>query len=105
MFTLTDAPDPRFEDILEAGLTEYNESKTRRRDWRALAVMVRDPATSEVAGGILGRTSLGLFFLDLFYLPEHLRRAGTGSAMLRAAEMEATRRGCRAATQIGRAHV
>ena len=100
MFTLTDAPDPRFEDILEAGLTEYNESKTRRRDWRALAVMVRDPATSEVAGGILGRTSLGLFFLDLFYLPEHLRGTGTGSEILRAAEAEATRRGCRAATLV-----
>jgi hypothetical protein len=67
MITLTDSPDPDFENVLEAGLTEYNESKTHRRDWRALAVMVRDPDTNELAGGILGRTSLGLFFLDLFY--------------------------------------
>src|SRR3984885_13047529 len=100
MITLTDTPEPRFEDILETGLAEYNESKTHRRDWRALAVIVRDPDTDELAGGILGRTSLGLFFLDLFYLPERLRGAGTGSAILRAAEVEATRRGCRAATLV-----
>lgn len=100
MITLTDTPDSRFEHILETGLSEYNESKTHRRDWRALAVMVRDPDTNELAGGILGRTSLGLFFLDLFYLPEHLRGAGTGSAILRAAEEEAARRGCRAATLV-----
>ena len=76
MITLTDTPDPAFEHILEAGLAEYNESKTHRRDWRALAFIVRDPDTDELAGGILGRTSLGLFFLDLFYLPERLRGAG-----------------------------
>jgi GNAT superfamily N-acetyltransferase len=61
---------------------------------------VTDPATGEVAGGLLGRTSLGLFFLDLFYLPEHLRGAGTGSAMMRMAEAEAVTRGCRAATLV-----
>lgn len=100
MITLTDTPDPRFEGILEAGLAGYNETQTHRRDWRALAVTMRDPNTGELAGGLLGRTSLGLFFLDLFYLPQHLRGAGTGSAMLRMAEAEASRRGCRAATLV-----
>ena len=100
MMTLTDAPDPAFKNILEVGLAEYNETQGHRRDWRVVAVTVRDPDTGELAGGILGRTSLGLFFLDLFYLPEHLRGAGTGSAMLRMAESEATRRGCRAATLV-----
>lgn len=53
-----------------------------------------------LAGGLLGRTTLGLFFLDLFYLPEHLRRSGIGSRALRMAEEEAIRRGCRAATLV-----
>jgi GNAT superfamily N-acetyltransferase len=100
MITLTDTPEPAFEEILETGLADYNESKTHRRDWRALAVMVRDPDTGALAGGLLGRTSLGLFFLDLFYLPEHLRGAGTGATMLRTAEEEAARRGCHAATLV-----
>jgi GNAT superfamily N-acetyltransferase len=100
MITLTDKPDPQLEDVLEAGLADYNERMAHRRDWRALAVSVRDPATGEIAGGLLGRTSLGLFFLDLFYLPEHLRGSGMGSAMIRMAEAEAVRRGCRAATLV-----
>jgi GNAT superfamily N-acetyltransferase len=100
MLTLTDAPDPEFETILESGLADYNATHTHRRDWCPLAVTVRDTATGELAGGLLGRTSLGLFFLDLFYLPEHLRGAGTGSELLRLAEAEATRRGCRAATLV-----
>jgi GNAT superfamily N-acetyltransferase len=41
-----------------------------------------------------------LFFLDLFYLPEHMRGGGTGSAVLRMAEAEAARRGCHAATLV-----
>jgi GNAT superfamily N-acetyltransferase len=100
MIALTDSPEPGFEEALEQGLAEYNESQTHRRDWRALAVTARDPATGEVAGGILGRTSLGLFFLDLFYLPAHMRRSGVGGSMLRMAEEEAVRRGCHAATLV-----
>jgi GNAT superfamily N-acetyltransferase len=100
MMTLTDDPDPRLETVLETGLAAYNEAKIGRRDWRALAIAVHDPETGELAGGILGRTSLGLFFLDLFCLPEHLRGSGIGSRALRMAEEEAIRRGCRAATLV-----
>jgi GNAT superfamily N-acetyltransferase len=44
--------------------------------------------------------TLGLFFLDLFFLPEHLRGSGVGSRALRMAEEEAIRRGCLAATLV-----
>jgi GNAT superfamily N-acetyltransferase len=98
--TLTDNPDPALEAVLDTGLTDYNAEQTGVRDWRALAVAVRDPDTGEPVGGLLGRTTLGLFFLDLFYLPEHLRRSGIGSQALRMAEEEALRRGCRAAMLI-----
>lgn len=100
MMTLTDQPDPRLEDVLEQGLAEYNAEQARLRDWRALAVAVHDPDTGEVVGGLLGRTSMGLFFLDLFYLPNKLRGSGVGSRALRMAEEEAVRRGCRAGTLV-----
>ncbi len=100
MITLTEDPDPRLEAVLETGLAEYNATQTGVSDWRALAVAVQDPETGEPVGGLLGRTTLGLFFLDLFYLPEHLRRSGIGSRALRMAEQEAMRRGCRAAMLI-----
>lgn len=61
---------------------------------------MKDPGTRAVAGGLLGRTSPGLFFLDLFYLPEQLRGTGVGSTMMRMAEQEAVARGCRQATLL-----
>ena len=100
MITLTDTPAPSLTTVLEQGLAEYNEQQTHRRDWQALAVSVNDPETDVPVGGLVGRTSLGLFFLDLFYLPERMRHTGIGSAMLRMAEQEALRRGCRAATLV-----
>src|SRR5262245_20384000 len=100
MLTLTDAPDPRLHQVLEDGLAEYNAERSRRRDWRALAVAAHDPETGEPAGGLVGRTSMGLFFLDLFWLPARLRGSGLGSAALRMAEAEAARRGCTAATLV-----
>ena len=44
--------------------------------------------------GLTGRTSLGLLFIDLFFIPANLRRDGLGSRLLRLAEDEARRRGC-----------
>jgi GNAT superfamily N-acetyltransferase len=100
MITLSDTPDPRLKQVLEDGLAAYNAEKIAVRDWRPLAVSAHDPENGELVGGLLGRTSLGLFFLDLFYLPERMRHSGTGSAMMRMAETEAIRRGCRAATLV-----
>ena len=100
MITLTDTPDPQLKCVLEDGLASYNAEKAGRRDWRPLAVTAHDPATGDLAGGLLGRSSMGLFFLDLFYLPAAMRGSGTGSAMLRMAEVEAIRRGCKAATLV-----
>lgn len=100
MIALTDDPDPRLEAVLEQGLTDYNAQKTGRRDWRALAVAVNDPDTGAPVGGLLGRTTLGLFFLDLFFLPEHMRGGGIGSRALQMAEAEAIRRGCVAAALV-----
>jgi GNAT superfamily N-acetyltransferase len=98
MIALTDAPDPAFETVLEDGLSRYNESRTGRSDWRALAVTVKNPDTGAFTGGLLGRTSLGLFFLDLFFLSEQQRGTGIGSKLMRMAEEEAVRRGCRMGT-------
>jgi GNAT superfamily N-acetyltransferase len=55
------------------------------------------PAMRRVVGGMLGRTSLGLLFIDLVYLPVELRGRQIGTHMLQMAEEEAVRRGCRGA--------
>jgi len=95
--TVTDAPDPRVETVIGNGLRRYNAQQSGIDDSRPLAVVVSDPETHEVVGGICGRTSLGVLFVDLVYLPDELRGGGLGSRILKAAEDEGRRRGCRAA--------
>ncbi|SMD06071.1 GNAT family N-acetyltransferase [Kibdelosporangium aridum] len=94
---VTDSPEPDDVALISDGLDEFNVLKAGINDRRALAVLVRDPDTQRVVGGLTGRTSLGLLFVDLFYLPSELRGAGLGSEILRQAEDEGRRRGCRTA--------
>lgn len=95
LLMLTDAPGADAIAAIEGGLSRYNREQAGYWDSRALAVLVSDAGTQAVVGGILGRTSLGLCFIDLVFLPDALRGRGIGSAMMRQAEDEARRRGCR----------
>ncbi|WP_331743054.1 GNAT family N-acetyltransferase [Kitasatospora sp. NBC_01300] len=95
--TVTDAPKPTDVSLISDALDRFNTDSTAVDDRRPLAVLVRDGVTSQVIGGLTGRTSLGLFFLDLFFLPAELRHGGLGSEILRRAESEARARGCRTA--------
>ena len=92
--TLTDAPGSDESAVVTDGLSAYNEAQAGYSDSRALAVLVRDPETKKVVGGLLGRTSLGLLRVELFFLPESLRRDRLGSRILAMAEEEGRRRGC-----------
>jgi GNAT superfamily N-acetyltransferase len=92
--TVTDVIDAAVTDKIGGGLGHFNEAMSGINDRRPLAVVVNDPATGDVVGGALGRSSLGLLFLDLFFLPEALRGAGIGTEVLRAFETEGRRRGC-----------
>ncbi|MEV8328823.1 GNAT family N-acetyltransferase [Kitasatospora sp. NPDC056731] len=95
--TVTDAPKPTDVSLISDALDRFNTDSTAVDDRRPLAVLVRDCVTSQVIGGLTGRTSLGLFFLDLFFLPAELRHGGLGNEILRRAESEARARGCRTA--------
>jgi len=91
---VSDVIEPEVAEMLSAGLNAFNVQATGIDDRQALAVTIRDPQTRKVLGGMTGRTSLGLLFLDLFYLPESLRGTGLGSRLLQACEDEGRRRGC-----------
>ena len=71
--TVTDAPAAAARGTIMQGLNRYNQEKAGYWDSRTLAVLVSDPESHEVIGGVLGHTSLGLAFIDLVFLPE--RRA------------------------------
>jgi GNAT superfamily N-acetyltransferase len=94
---VTDVIDGEIERAIGGGLNEFNDAVTGVSDRRSLAVVVKDPTTGSVVGGAIGRSSLGLLFLDLFFLPETLRGSGLGTEVLRAFEEEGRQRGCRSA--------
>ena len=94
LIEISDLPQPDVERLLGAGLAAFNKDITGFNDRRPLTALVRDPHTEEILGGITGRTSFGMAFLDLFHLPDALRSTGLGSQLLRAFEDEARRRGC-----------
>ncbi len=91
---ISDQPNPEAERILGNGLAAFNEATTGFNDRQPLTVLIKDPHTQAILGGITGKTSLGVAFLDLFHLPESLRGSGLGSQLLHAFEDEARRRGC-----------
>lgn len=97
ILTFPETRDPRAEDVIAGGLAAYNKEKFGRIDAQTLDILVRDDNSGAAVGGLLGRSSLGLFFLDLFYLPEELRGGGLGSRIMAQAEAEARGRGCTAA--------
>lgn len=91
---VSDQPNPDAERILGHGLAAFNEAITGYNDRRLLTVLIKDPHTQQILGGITGKTTLGMAFLDLFHLPDSLRGTGLGSQLLQAFEDEARRRGC-----------
>jgi GNAT superfamily N-acetyltransferase len=91
---ITDAPGAEDESVIRDGLSAYNFEKAGYRDQRPLAILVSDPETGEVVGGLLGSTSFGLLRIDRFFLPESLRKQGLGTRIIKAAEEEGKRRGC-----------
>jgi GNAT superfamily N-acetyltransferase len=97
VLTLTDAPTDADETAISSGLADYNTLKAGYRDWRPLAALLRDPDTGETLGGMIGRTSYGLLFVDLVYLPETMRGQDIGRRLMTMMEQEAIARGCKSA--------
>jgi GNAT superfamily N-acetyltransferase len=96
VLTVTDQPTDDAETVIEGGLDRFNVSQAGHSDSRALAVLITDPVTNAVVGGLLGKTTLGLLFVDLIFVPDSLRGRGVGGRVLAAAEREAALRNCTA---------
>src|SRR5688572_8112425 len=58
-----------------------------------LSVIARD-AAGNVLGGLLGETQFSWLKISIVAVRSDARRSGVGTAVLRAAEAEALRRGC-----------
>jgi GNAT superfamily N-acetyltransferase len=96
--TLTDAPDPAARKAIVEPLVRFNAEQVGRPvDYLPLAILLSDPETDKVIGGLWGDTMFLHLYINLLFIPEPLRHAGLGSQILRQAETEAIRRGCHGA--------
>jgi ribosomal protein S18 acetylase RimI-like enzyme len=89
-----DAPDLGDVAFLEARLYEYNVAGTGVGGSRWLTIFRRDDRGAIVAG-LHGWTWGDCFHVQTLWVREDLRCQGWGRCLLRAAEAEATARGCR----------
>jgi GNAT superfamily N-acetyltransferase len=92
--TVTDAPDAAETAVIADGLRDYNTAQAGYDDYKPLAVLVTDPASGKVVGGLYGGSYMGQLSIERVFLPENLRRDRLGSRVLAMAEEEGRRRGC-----------
>ena len=91
--TVTDAPTPAELETIGGGLSAFNESDVGPADRVPLAVLVRDEASTVVAG-ISGYTAWGWLYVQWLWVSETQRGQGLAGRMLETAEEEARKRGC-----------
>ena len=75
-------------------LKEYNLSNREQSENVPIGIFVENENNRKMAG-LTGETFGNWLCIHYLFVAEHLRREGVGSKLLKAAEQEALRRGCR----------
>jgi GNAT superfamily N-acetyltransferase len=87
-------PDPALREAIGRPLRAFNESRIGPISNEPLAVVLRDPDSEAVTGGLWGGSVAGWLFVDLLVVPDGFRGQGLGTELLRQAEAIARKRGC-----------
>jgi GNAT superfamily N-acetyltransferase len=94
-YELTDDPPPGAFQKMWEPLLAFNEQTVGDGKSRTLAILLKDPATEEIIGGLWGRSLWGSMLVDIVFVPQALRGNRIGTRLLQQAEAEAICRGCR----------
>jgi GNAT superfamily N-acetyltransferase len=93
-YNVTSASTNAARKTILKGLVDYNRQKAGKQSgWHTVAVVLND-SRGKVLGGLSGWTGWSWMYVELFWLPEELRRQGHGRKLLALAEKEARKRGC-----------
>jgi GNAT superfamily N-acetyltransferase len=91
--SLEDNPSPKDLDFLEGQINTHNMVQTGRRDFRPLAIFLRN-ADKQMMAGLSGYTWAGFCEIRFLWVHEDVRGLGFGKQLLSGAEAEAKARGC-----------
>ncbi|WP_395606536.1 GNAT family N-acetyltransferase [Pseudomonas sp. B22129] len=75
-------------------LLAYNRSHTGELPYETVGILLRDPVSEEVVGGLYGKVSYKWMFIELLSIPDSMRTQGTGTRLMQTAESLARERGC-----------
>jgi GNAT superfamily N-acetyltransferase len=96
---LTDAPTPQMRQAIVEPLVAFNNSRIGRSEvYCPLVILLSDPESDEIVGGLHGSTLFSYLHVDLLFVPESMRGIGMGRKLMMQAEAEAVRRGCHGAS-------
>lgn len=86
-----DVPDSR--DTIHQLLLDYNLRNAPPPNYQLLGILLKDSAGRTI-GGLWGRSVYDWLFVEMLFVPEHLRGQDLGTSLLRQAEQIARARGC-----------
>ena len=88
--TVIEKPEPHMREAIVRPLIAFNNSRASQpEDYRPVVIILSDPDTGEIIGGLWGETNFAHLHVDLLFVPETLRGFGLGRQMLLQAEQEA----------------
>src|SRR5208282_5533517 len=88
-------PLPEHRQAIAGLLDAYNDERSGIPDPVApLALLLRNPGSDAIIGGLWGVSYWRWLFVDLLFVPEAHRGQGLGTALLQQAEDKARERGC-----------
>ena len=91
--TVIEADVPQEREAILKRLMEYNLKSAPDPDYRLLGLLLKDEQGATI-GGLWGRSAYEWLFVELLFVPEHLRGSGMGTQLMRQAEEIARQRGC-----------
>jgi GNAT superfamily N-acetyltransferase len=89
-------PLPETRAAILEGLIAFNQQQTEgtQSPPRNVALALRDPESGATIGGLTARIGYSRMFVELVFIPEHLRGQGLGEKLMREAETVAREHGC-----------
>lgn len=94
-FSISPAPDADAAYVaIWTPLLAFNQAAVGDAVGKPFALVITEPGSSEVAGGLWALSLWGSFYIGLVVTPEGARGQGLGTELMRQAEAEALARGC-----------